>query len=81
LELQELVAQENHLGRWISTSFFSDFPEKIGLISVDPSKRKTGGALLGDKSNERHQRPHMRSLAYVNPIWLYLNMLLMHSSD
>jgi methylmalonyl-CoA mutase len=28
---------------------FLDFPEKtIGLISVDPSKRK-GGALLGDR--------------------------------
>ncbi|MGL4597483.1 MAG: methylmalonyl-CoA mutase family protein [Bacteroidia bacterium] len=30
--------------------FLIDFPEKtIGLISVDPSKRKTGGALLGDR--------------------------------
>ena len=30
--------------------FLVDFPEKtIGLISVDPSKRKTGGALLGDR--------------------------------
>ncbi|HET7360926.1 MAG TPA: cobalamin-dependent protein, partial [Salinimicrobium sp.] len=28
--------------------FLSDFPQKtIGIISVDPSKRKTGGALLG----------------------------------
>ncbi|MGI9190829.1 MAG: cobalamin-dependent protein, partial [Chitinophagaceae bacterium] len=28
--------------------FILDFPEKqIGIISVDPSKRKTGGALLG----------------------------------
>ena len=31
--------------------FLEDFPEKtIGVISVDPSKRKTGGALLGDLS-------------------------------
>ncbi len=30
--------------------FLIDFPEKtIGIISVDPSKRKTGGALLGDR--------------------------------
>ena len=30
--------------------FLAAFPEKrIGLISVDPSKRKTGGALLGDR--------------------------------
>ena len=30
--------------------FLIDFPEKfIGVISVDPSKRKTGGALLGDR--------------------------------
>ena len=27
-----------------------DFPNKnIAIISVDPSKRKTGGALLGDR--------------------------------
>jgi isobutyryl-CoA mutase len=30
--------------------FLVDFPEKnIAIISVDPSKRKTGGALLGDR--------------------------------
>ena len=30
--------------------FLIDFPEKtIGIISIDPSKRKTGGALLGDR--------------------------------
>src|SRR5690606_17756280 len=30
--------------------FLVDFPDKtVGLISVDPSKRKTGGALLGDR--------------------------------
>ena len=30
--------------------FLMDFPEKdIAIISVDPSKRKTGGALLGDR--------------------------------
>jgi methylmalonyl-CoA mutase len=30
--------------------FLNHFPEiKIGVLSVDPSKRKTGGALLGDR--------------------------------
>ena len=30
--------------------FLMDFPKKdIAIISVDPSKRKTGGALLGDR--------------------------------
>ncbi len=30
--------------------FLSDFPDKqIGIVSVDPSKKKTGGALLGDR--------------------------------
>ncbi|MDX1720449.1 MAG: cobalamin-dependent protein, partial [Salegentibacter mishustinae] len=47
--------------------FLGDFPEKnIGIISVDPSKRKTGGALLGDRIrmnaiNNKHV--YMRSLA------------------
>jgi len=47
--------------------FLFDFPEKtIGIISVDPSKRKTGGALLGDRirMNSIHNpRVFMRSLA------------------
>lgn len=47
--------------------FLLDFPEKnIALISVDPSKRKTGGALLGDRIRMnaiRHARVYMRSLA------------------
>ena len=47
--------------------FLIDFPKKtIGLISVDPSKRKTGGALLGDRirMNAIHNnRVYMRSLA------------------
>ncbi len=30
--------------------FTNEFPEKIiGILSIDPSKRKTGGALLGDR--------------------------------
>jgi methylmalonyl-CoA mutase len=47
--------------------FLVDFKDKsIGLISVDPSKRKTGGALLGDRirMNAIHNpRVYMRSLA------------------
>ncbi len=47
--------------------FLIDFPEKtIGLISVDPSKRKTGGALLGDRIRMNainNDRVYMRSLA------------------
>ncbi len=47
--------------------FLLDFPEKnIGLISVDPSKKKTGGALLGDRirmNSIKDSRVYMRSLA------------------
>jgi len=47
--------------------FLLDFPDKnIGIISVDPSKRKTGGALLGDRirmNSIKNDRVYMRSLA------------------
>jgi len=47
--------------------FLIDFPEKtVGIISVDPSKRKTGGALLGDRIRMNainSPRVYMRSLA------------------
>ncbi|QED37835.1 methylmalonyl-CoA mutase family protein [Antarcticibacterium arcticum] len=47
--------------------FLVDFPNKtIGIISVDPSKRKTGGALLGDRIRMNainDSRVYMRSLA------------------
>ena len=47
--------------------FLLDFPKKtIGIISVDPSKRKTGGALLGDRIRMNainNSRVYMRSLA------------------
>lgn len=47
--------------------FLVDFKDKhIGLISVDPSKRKTGGALLGDRIRMNainNSRVYMRSLA------------------
>lgn len=47
--------------------FLSDHPDKtLGIISVDPSKRKTGGALLGDRirMNAIHNpNIYMRSLA------------------
>lgn len=47
--------------------FLLDFPDKtLGIISVDPSKRKTGGALLGDRIRMNainNERVYMRSLA------------------
>ncbi len=47
--------------------FLLDFPDKkLGIVSVDPSKRKTGGALLGDRIRMnaiRNSRVYMRSLA------------------
>src|SRR5690606_14172991 len=47
--------------------FLLDFPKKtIGIVSVDPSKRKTGGALLGDRIRMNainSPRVYMRSLA------------------
>ena len=47
--------------------FLSNFPNKtIAVISVDPSKKKTGGALLGDRirmNSINHPRAYMRSLA------------------
>jgi len=47
--------------------FLVDFPEKnIAIVSVDPSKKKTGGALLGDRirmNSIKNKRVYMRSLA------------------
>ena len=47
--------------------FITDFDRKrIAIISVDPSKRKTGGALLGDRirmNSIYHPRVYMRSFA------------------
>ncbi len=47
--------------------FLIDFPDKtVGIVSVDPSKRKTGGALLGDRIRMNAintSQVYMRSLA------------------
>jgi len=47
--------------------FLSDFPKKnIAIVSVDPSKKRTGGALLGDRirmNSINNDRVYMRSLA------------------
>ena len=47
--------------------FLNNFIDKtIAVISVDPSKKKTGGALLGDRirmNSISHPRTYMRSLA------------------
>ncbi len=47
--------------------YLEDFPDKtLAIVSVDPSKRKTGGALLGDRirmNSINNPRVFMRSLA------------------
>jgi len=47
--------------------FLNNFTDKtIAVVSVDPSKKKTGGALLGDRirmNSISHPRAYMRSLA------------------
>lgn len=47
--------------------FLLDYPDKtVGIISVDPTKRKTGGALLGDRirmNSINNPRVFMRSMA------------------
>ena len=47
--------------------FLLDFPDKtVAILSVDPSKRKTGGALLGDRIRMNaiyDERVYMRSFA------------------
>jgi len=47
--------------------FLTNFTDKtVAIISVDPSKKKTGGALLGDRirmNSISHPRVYMRSLA------------------
>ncbi|NUM32101.1 MAG: cobalamin B12-binding domain-containing protein [Bacteroidetes bacterium] len=47
--------------------FLIDFPEiNIAILSVDPTKRKTGGALLGDRirmNSLNNSRVYMRSMA------------------
>jgi len=47
--------------------FLLDFPDlRLAVISVDPSKRRSGGALLGDRirmNSLPHPRAYMRSLA------------------
>ncbi len=47
--------------------FVFDFPDKrVAVISVDPTRRRTGGALLGDRirfNSLKHPGTYMRSLA------------------
>ncbi len=47
--------------------FLTDFPERtVAILSVDPSKRRTGGALLGDRiriNMASHPHVYMRSFA------------------
>lgn len=47
--------------------FLLEFPEKtVAILSIDPTKQKTGGALLGDRirmNSIEHPNVYMRSLA------------------
>ncbi len=47
--------------------FLVDFPDKhIAVLSIDPSRKRSGGALLGDRirmNSASHPRVYMRSLA------------------
>ncbi|ATD67508.1 methylmalonyl-CoA mutase [Luteimonas chenhongjianii] len=47
--------------------FLASFPQmRIAVVSVDPTRRRTGGALLGDRirmNSLRSQRVYMRSMA------------------
>jgi isobutyryl-CoA mutase len=47
--------------------FVADFPDKrVAVVSVDPTRRRTGGALLGDRirfNSLKHPGTYMRSLA------------------
>ena len=51
----------------IVVRYLADFPDRtIGIVSVDPSRRRSGGALLGDRirmNSATNPRVFMRSLA------------------
>lgn len=51
----------------IISRFLRDFPQlRIGVVSVDPTRRRSGGALLGDRirmNSVFHDRVFMRSMA------------------
>ncbi len=64
--------------------FNMDFDNKhIAIVSVDPSKRKTGGALLGDRirmNSVNNERIYMRSLA-TRQSNLALSKYVQHAVD
>ena len=51
----------------LARRFVTDFPtKKLAILSVDPTRRKTGGALLGDRirmNSVNHPNIYMRSVA------------------
>jgi len=51
----------------IASRFLQDFSERrLAILSIDPTRRKTGGALLGDRirmNSASHPRVYMRSMA------------------
>ncbi len=64
--------------------FLADFDDKtIAIVSVDPSRRRSGGALLGDRIRMNaidHPRVYMRSLA-TRQSNLALSKYVRHSID
>ena len=74
----------DELVRRFLASFKEQSLEKtIGIISVDPSKRKTGGALLGDRIRMNaihHPQVYMRSLA-TRQAHLSLSKTVQHAID
>ena len=69
--------------RFIASFKEHSLEKTIGIISVDPSKRKTGGALLGDRIRMNaihHPQVYMRSLA-TRQAHLSLSKTVQHAID
>src|SRR3546814_4713391 len=69
---KQKTAYEMRISDWSSDVcssdlFLASFPQmRIAVISVDPTRRRTGGALLGDRirmNSLRSHRVYMRSMA------------------
>ena len=65
--VEQLVASARAAVDELVRRFLADFPDRtVAIVSVDPSRRRSGGALLGDRIRMHaidHPRVYMRSLA------------------
>jgi methylmalonyl-CoA mutase len=62
--------------------FLRTFPDKtMAIISVDPSKRKTGGALLGDRIRMNAITPKAGEPGRANPGRVYMRSLATRQSN